>query len=57
LATVCGFPEIQLAGKLASLIVTAFKHVVAFPVGEMAHRVMEGFRRIAGTYSRIITDT
>jgi hypothetical protein len=38
------------------LVVTAFKHVVAFPVGEMAHRVMEGFRRIAGTYSHIIAD-
>ncbi|XP_062598439.1 uncharacterized protein LOC134259857 [Saccostrea cucullata] len=33
---------------VTSLIIRVFLRFIAFPVGEVAYRVMEGFRRIAG---------
>ena len=35
---------------VTSLIIRAFRHVIVFPLDDMAHKVMEGFRKIAGTY-------
>ena len=34
---------------VSSLIVRAFRHVIVFSLGDMAHKVMEGFCKIAGT--------
>ena len=35
---------------VCSLIVRAFKHVIVIPLSDMAHKVMEDFRKIAATY-------
>ena len=35
---------------VSSLIVRAFKHGIVIPLGDMAHKVMDDFRKIAGTY-------
>ena len=35
---------------VCSLIVRALKHVIVIPLDDMAHKVMEDFRKIAGTY-------
>ncbi|XP_061172656.1 uncharacterized protein LOC133181987 [Saccostrea echinata] len=39
---------------VTSLIIRAFRRVIIFPVGEMAHKVMEGFRKIAGVHVGLI---
>jgi hypothetical protein len=33
---------------VAALLIRVFRRMIRFPVGQTAHKVMEGFRRIAG---------
>jgi hypothetical protein len=41
--------------KVCRAIWRIFSHVIRFPDGERAQQVQEGFRRIAGTFSYLIS--